>query len=77
MKKTAVKYVAILTTILSIGMAVQRGSTVYVYDERNHTLWTRSGELQGYTGTTVNIKIGSSIYMYDEHNHCIGSRSAR
>lgn len=61
---------------MAIAMAKQQGSTVYVYDEHNHVLWTRSGELMGYTGACVTIKSGSTLWMMDEHNHTIGVRSA-
>ncbi len=53
---------------MPIGSAVQKGSTVYVYDERGRTLFTKSGGtkptdgLQGFTGLTVSIRIGSTMY---------------
>lgn len=56
-------------------MAQQRGSSVYVYDEKNHQLWTRNGELQGYTSGTVTIQIGSTLYMYDEKGRQVGTRN--
>ncbi len=59
---------------MAIGMAQQRGSSVYVYDENNHQLWTRTGELQGYTSGNVTIKIGSTLYMYDEKGRQVGTR---
>lgn len=36
-----------------IGTVVQKGSNVYVYDERGSHLFTRDGERQGFTSTTV------------------------
>lgn len=60
---------------MTIGMAQQKGSTVYVYDENNNQLWTRNGELQGYTSSIVTIKMGSTLYMYDEKGNQTGSRS--
>ena len=49
----------------TIATAVQKGSSVYVYDDKGGTLFIRSGELQGYTSTTVSIRQGSSVYVYD------------
>lgn len=60
---------------MAIGMAQQKGYTIYVYDENNNQLWTRSGgELQGYTSSIVTIKVGSTLYMYDEKGNQTGSR---
>ena len=60
---------------MAIGMAQQKGSWVYVYDEKNHQTCTLSGELYGYTSSTVTIKKGSWLYMYDEKGHNTGTRS--
>ena len=49
-----------------ITTAVQKGSSVYVYGERNQVLFTKSGTLMGYTGSTVSVKNGSSVYTYNE-----------
>ena len=55
-----------------IGNAVQRGSVVYVYDEKGRQLFSKpagTGKddgLKGYTGSTVNIRRGSVIYTYNE-----------
>jgi len=59
---------------MAIGMAQQKGNTVYVYDDRNRQLFTKSGELHGYTSTTVTIKNGYSLYMYNEKGQQVGSR---
>lgn len=60
---------------MAIGMAQQQGNMVYVYDENNHYLWSRTGELHGYTSNTVTIKQGNMLYMYNEKNIQTGSRS--
>ncbi|MBQ8459901.1 hypothetical protein IJ541_07350 [bacterium] len=60
---------------MAIGMAQQKGTNVYVYDENNRQLWTRWGELQGYTSSTVTIKNGNQLYMYDERGTQKGSRA--
>ncbi len=49
-----------------IGSALQKGSTVYVYDENGHLLYTKSGDLAGYTGSTVSIRVHNTLYTYDE-----------
>lgn len=59
-----------------IASAKQSGSTVYVYDENGHTLFTRSGTLIGFTGSSVTIKSPSSDtqYTYDEKGHTLYAR---
>ena len=49
-----------------IGNALQKGSTVYVYNEKGQMLYTKSGELAGYTGSSVSIKNGRTLYTYNE-----------
>lgn len=66
---------------MAIATAVQRGSSVYVYDEKGRQLFSKSaggpkGGLQGYTASTVSIRQGSSIYVYDEQGRQISSISA-
>ncbi len=51
-----------------IAVAKQEGNTVRMYDEQNRFLFARTGELQGYTATTVAIKEGSRVAVYDERN---------
>ena len=48
-----------------IGMAKQNGSSVEVYDENGSYLFSRNGELTGFTLNTVAIKEGNSICVYD------------
>ena len=68
---------------MAIGNAVQRGSTVYVYDEKGrqiaaHSAGSSKGDgLKGYTSNTVNIQRGASIYMYDEKGRQVSVVSAR
>ena len=68
---------------MAIGNAVQRGSTVYVYDEKGRLLCTisagngRDDGLHGYTGATVSVRRGSSIYTYDEKGRQKNVTSAR
>jgi hypothetical protein len=53
-----------------IASAVQKGSYVYLYDERGSQLCSiycdNDGSLQGYTASTVSIRKGSYVYVYDE-----------
>ena len=44
---------------MAIGSAVQRGNSVNVYNERGVMLFSKVGELIGYTGTTVTIRRGN------------------
>lgn len=51
---------------MAIATATQKGSSVYVYNEKGSLLFSKSGELQGYTSSTVSIRRGSTVYTYDE-----------
>lgn len=48
-----------------IATAKQDSSQVRVYDEKGNFLFSKSGELVGYTSTTVTIKDGSQNRTYD------------
>lgn len=54
-----------------IETCVQRGSSVYVYGSGNHLLFTKSGELHGFTSNTVSIKSGSRVSTYDAKGRLI------
>lgn len=68
---------------MAIGNAVQRGSLIYVYDERGRQLTTiiaGSGPndgLTGYTSSTVNVRRGSLVYTYDARGRQIATTIAR
>lgn len=68
---------------MPIGNAVQKGSIVYIYDEKGRQLATVSAGFQpgdglkGYTGSTVNVRRGSIIYTYNEKGRQTGTVSAR
>ena len=49
----------------------------YIYGERNRLLFTQSGELHGYTGSSVSIKKGNMIYSYNERGSLISTHTAR
>jgi len=67
---------------MSIVHVVQRGSTIYVYGERNRVLFAKSAGsrpgdgVKGYTSSSVTIQMSSTIYTYDESGHVIGTTSA-
>ena len=48
-----------------IGMALQEGGFVRVYDENGSYLFSIGGALIAYTSSTVSIKDGSFIRVYD------------
>jgi len=62
-------------TVLSVGSLVaqermiatakQDSSQVKVYDEKGNFMFSKSGELVGYTPSTVTIKDGSQNKTYD------------
>lgn len=68
---------------MAIGNAVQKGSFVYIYDERGHQIGTvnagsgKNDGLTGYTSSTVNVRRGSFIYTYNEKGRQISTTSAR
>ena len=68
---------------MAIANAVQRGSLVYVYNEKNQQIFSKSAGsgpkdgLKGYTSGSVNIQVGSLIYTYNEKGQQVGSTSAR
>lgn len=57
-----------------IGTATQKGSRVEVYDEDGHYLFSKDGELQGFTGATVSVRKGSRVEVYDDRGHYKFSR---
>ena len=56
-----------------ISVAVQKGNSVYVYNEKNQTICVRDGTLVGYTSTTFSVKKGFSVYTYNEKGQFISS----
>ena len=68
---------------MSIANAVQRGSWVHVYNDKNQQLFVQgagngSGDgLKGYTSNSVNIQRGGWIYTYNEKGQQTGTTPAR
>ena len=57
---------------MPIANAIQRGTVIYVYNEKNQQLFAKatgqgpSDGLKGYTSHSVNIQRGHVIYTYNE-----------
>ena len=58
-------------------VALQKGKTVYVYDEKNRILMTMIGTLHGETGWSVTIKKGSILYTYNDKKRLISTNRFR
>lgn len=59
-----------------IGLAMQKGSYVEVYDEngrRKSRFYIGNKVLQGFTSSIINVKDGSYLELYDEN----GKRRSR
>ena len=63
--------------IFMIVTAIQKGNSVYVYGERNKLLFTQSGELHGYTGSSVSVKKGNTVYTYNDRGSLVSTHNAR
>ena len=57
-----------------IAVAKQNGNSVDVYDTEGHYLFSRTGELCGFTSQTVAIKDNQSISVYDANGSYLFSR---
>jgi hypothetical protein len=68
---------------MPIATAVQRGTLVYVYDEKGRQLMTipagnkPEDHLTGYTSTTVSVRRGGLVYTYNEKGGLISTHPAR
>ena len=61
---------------MAIATAVQRGETVYAYDEKDKIVLQKHGELHGFTSGTVSIKWGNTIYTYDDKGRTVSMNRA-
>jgi hypothetical protein len=65
---------------MAIGSAIERGSQIFVYDERGHMLFSKpkgSGPqdgVLGFTGSTVTVKSGSTTLTYGEYGQVLYSK---
>lgn len=66
-------------TTMAIANAVQKGNTVYIYDEKGHQIGCVSAGdgLHGFTSGSVSIRRGNTIYIYNEKGNQTGCVSAR
>ena len=58
-----------------IALAIQRGSYVYVYDEKNHQITYRYGKLVGFTATSFSIHRSGCIFVYDDKDRYLYYRN--
>jgi hypothetical protein len=63
---------------MPIASAIQRGTSITVYDEKNRTLFSKSttesrNGLLGYTANSVSIRVGNSVITYDASGRQISS----
>ena len=61
-----VRIIQQMRSVKMIAMVKQDGSRVVVYNERGTRLFSRLGELVGYTASNVSIKEGLHITVYNE-----------
>ena len=76
---TVINYFHITEVVIMIGTAVQRGSFVYVYDEKGRQtacIPAKKG-LVGYGGNSVSVTDGHFNYIYDERGRQTGCVPAR
>lgn len=52
--------------------AVKRvGNQVRVYNESGLIMFSKCGELVGYTSATVSVKFNSTVWTYDSSGRCL------
>ena len=51
---------------IMISVAIQKGNFVYVKNEKNSQTACITGELMGYTSSTITVKRGNFAYTFDE-----------
>ncbi|ODS93856.1 MAG: hypothetical protein ABS45_00370 [Comamonas sp. SCN 65-56] len=65
---------------MPIANVIQRGPVIYVYNEKNQTLFTKivgrepTDGVKGYTSSFVNIQMGRVIYTYNEKGATTGTK---
>ncbi len=69
---------------MAIGSVIQKGSMVFVYDEKGRVLCTipagnidKGDGLTGYTSGTLSIRKGNMVMTYDEKGRLVSSSPAR
>ena len=67
---------------MAIGSAIERGSLIYVFDERGSTLFAKAkgagpkDGLVGFTSSSVTIRFGGAIYTFGENGMTLYAESA-
>ena len=64
---------------MSIANVIQRGTCIYIYNQKGNILGTIStgdGKLQGYTSGSVNVRRGTTIYTFNEKGNLQGTTPA-
>ena len=64
---------------MAIANAIQRGVSIYLYDEKGTVITTVSARdgLVNFTATSVSVRVGNMVYMYNEQGRFTGSSPAR
>ncbi|MDO2409212.1 hypothetical protein [Campylobacter magnus] len=62
---------------MAISTAIQKGSRVYVYNEKNSKIFDKKGELYGFTSITCFGKKSYTVYVYNEKGSQISYHTAR
>lgn len=68
---------------MPISSAVQRGNTVFVYNEKNQPLFNQPAGygpkdgLVGYTAASVSIRRGNTVFTYNQRGQAIGNQPVR
>ena len=60
-----------------IALAIIKNGSLYVYNEKNHQLFTRPASgltLLGFTASNVSVASKTTTYIYDEKGRQISSR---
>lgn len=60
-----------------IALAIIKNGSLYVYNEKNHQLFTRPASgltLLGFTASSVSVASKTTAYVYDEKGRQISSR---
>jgi hypothetical protein len=60
-----------------IALAIIKNGSLYVYNEKNHQLFTRPASgltLLGFTASNVSVASKTTAYIYDEKGRQISSR---
>jgi len=62
---------------MAIGMAMEKGPSVVVYNEKNRELFRKNGKLHGYTAATVTVIYGNSLITYNDKGRETSRRSVK